>query len=323
MASAMAACVLAATAHVQRCVEVRITIPNGEDASATIRTQVLTLPLLAPHISRTRVTVARMQRAVVLVLREAHRVSDRLEVRDIAATALPILNGVGMIAAIEPAQPALLVARIAELIDELCDVSNLRFRNTDSRIITLIQSGERDYRAVGNATGLKPRSLTLALSGVVAHLEIERRRRDLRLQPGPLDEKPLAVLGLHWSVEFLLTLRGAIDTVGQLCRLTEDQVLRIKGMGIGRLQHLKRRLWEEERRTLLDSEPPTQAELEDSSFGDLFVPVALPLGTAPLVTLPLDPWMGMAMLSSAIVGWMAYQKRADVRRRIELVMLAA
>ena len=281
----------------------------GRDAGAfAIPAEALCPPLISPYLGHARIALVTFYRANTVA---QHRLTDVFASRQgwlEASTLLALLTGGVLMMAFEAPSSATSLTRIAAVLAELDDLSHLRLRDPELRAINLIRSGERSAPAIAEALGMRrAKSLLSALQRLTRRLENERDRQALLARPGALENKPLAVLGLHWSVELSLMLAG-IETVGQLLTRQEDTLLHIKGIGLSKVQHVRRRLWEVGHLTLLNSQQPRRWELDDSSFGNIFALLALPLTSGDLVSGSDQP-TAMIVLELVAVGRWWFQNR--------------
>jgi hypothetical protein len=168
--------------------------------------------------------------------------------------------GVALMVVVETPGPEPDLERAAQLLDELGDVSELPLRPSEQRLVEKIRLRE------GSDARLSDGVTRETLANLLRLLERERDRRTALADPGPLEAKPLAVLGLHWSVELRLSI-AAVDTVGQLLERTEIDLLRLKFFGFKKLQHVRRLLWSRAGRTLRDSVPPSPEEMASPPLG--------------------------------------------------------
>jgi len=154
------------------------------------------------------------------------------------------------------------------------------------------------------------RAAALTVLGLARVLEHEKWRRSELGRPGPLEAKPVSVLGLHWSAQLRLTV-AAIDSVGQLLQTSEQDLLRLKGFGVKRLRHVQYRLWELTGRTLKGSAAPAPDQLDDPYFGTL-LGLWLPLDISAGVSGLPDAAMIVALSATAVVVRHLYRHRGHL-----------
>jgi hypothetical protein len=180
-----------------------------------------------------------------------------------------------MLVAIEPRGDPL--KQLVDLLQELGNIARVRLKPTQRRMIEAIRGGAQTTDAIARSLGIsKPHVVAIQWS-IVSILGDEQATRRRESEAVPLDERPITDLRLWGPARVMLETAG-VETVGQLLRFSEKELLLFPLSGVARVEHIKRRLWASGERTLRDSGPPTtgivRAESRDEpSF--LLVPFSL------------------------------------------------
>lgn len=146
-------------------------------------------------------------------------------------------------------------ANAAELLEALGDIAGLPLSHRERRLVKQLRSGV-PFRPHG-------RTARTTHEILVRTLERERDRRIALVAPGPLEAKPLTVLGLSRWVESRLSMAG-IDTVGQLLERSGVDLLRLPNFGAYKVRHVRLILWARVQRVLKDGTAPFAVEPEGS-----------------------------------------------------------
>jgi hypothetical protein len=211
------------------------------------------------------------------------------------------------------------VSNVAKLLVETRDVSPLELNPTQQNVVKEIQNGERVVTRIARTLGISVEGVRVAAGKVLGLLERERDRAAREADGVPFEARPIADLRLKWPAERLLVDLG-IETIGELLQWSEADLLRVRQLGVGRIRHIKERLWREGKRTLLGSEPPTESSRGN---GPMFLLMPAPLSGTTFHDLASDGIV--RTIVSIAIGLMVFWvgRRDSAVRKTSLPVLHA